>query len=132
MDDVARMCKKNGLSLEFVPDNDKTVEMCQDACRQNGMALQFVPESFLSVELCCLSCTFNGLAIQFVPMEYISELTCYVACRNNYRAIEFVPEIVRNNRIVDVSMEQNEDFSKKYSEVGANRKIFGYFWLKHN
>jgi hypothetical protein len=36
--------QKNGLQLEYVPENQRTLEICQAAIKQDNGALKFVPE----------------------------------------------------------------------------------------
>jgi hypothetical protein len=67
--------KHNGWSLEFVPEELKTEELCLEAVRQKNVrvfersSLEFVPEELKTVELCIEAVRYNGWAVHFVPDE---------------------------------------------------------------
>jgi len=113
--------QQNKSTLEFVPDELKTVELCELAVRHNGYllsevpthmrtkkmceiavqtcggALAFIPESLRSPELCEIAVKLFGSALQYVPLEHRSIDLCTHACRRNGDALEFVPmELIHN------------------------------------
>lgn len=55
----------NGLSLKFVPEELKTVEIITVACSQNGLALEFVPDEYKTPELEKLCVDNNIEALKF-------------------------------------------------------------------
>lgn len=47
--------KKNGLELEFVPNEDQTKELCIEAVLQNGKSYKYVAKRFRSWKLWLVS-----------------------------------------------------------------------------
>jgi hypothetical protein len=43
--------KNNGLSLQYVPDNMKTYEICLEAVKNNHYSLEFVPDDLLTKDI---------------------------------------------------------------------------------
>ena len=88
---------KNGLALEFAPDQSKQdVEICTAACSNNGLALKYV-EIKGNPTVCAAACSNNGLALEYVEKKDDFDV-CVAACRQNLDAIQFVSMALRNAR----------------------------------
>jgi hypothetical protein len=107
-----------GHSLESVPENERTLEMCFVAIHYWGAALEWVPEKYKTYELCLDAVRHNSpvsdgcSALAFVPDVLKTYELCLEAIRHDYltsvfwdaghsvefdyaAAINFVPQKLR-------------------------------------
>ena len=107
-----------GYSLEKIPENERTLEMCFVAIHYWGAALEYVPDKYKTYELCLDAVRHNTpvddgcSALAFVPDELKTYELCLEAVRHDYltsplwecgwsvefdydAAINFVPEKLR-------------------------------------
>ena len=67
---------KDGMALEFVPENLKTVELCLEAVKQDGWALRYVPWGQLNLndpamaEMCLAAVKEDGSLLKYVPENF--------------------------------------------------------------
>ena len=87
---------QDGLALKFVPENNKTSDICEIAVTQNGKALEFVPDNNKTFDICEIAVTKNGLALEFVPDEKKTFNIYNKAVTQNSVALKHV-EILFNN-----------------------------------
>ena len=87
---------QDGLALKFVPENNKTLDICEKAVTQNGKALEFVPNEKKTFDICEIAVTKNGLALEFVPDEKKTFNIYNKAVTQNSGALKHV-EILFNN-----------------------------------
>ena len=70
--------EKDGMNLGDVPEELKTVELCEMAVRKMGQALEFVPEELKTLEMCSVALSQGYLSAElleaFVPDEFHKEL----------------------------------------------------------
>ena len=59
--------ERNGWSLEFVPEEHKTPELCLLSVQQYGLTLQYVPEEHRTPNLCLVAVKQYGWALEYVP-----------------------------------------------------------------
>ena len=84
--------QKNGMSLQFVPEEKRTAELCFLAVQNYGYALKYVPEEKRTTELCLLAVQEDGLALVFVPEEKRTEEICRAAVKQNGEAFKYAPK----------------------------------------
>ena len=75
--------RRNGKSLEYVPENLKTAEVCIEAVRQNGWALQYVPKKLRTPELFLEALKKDRSMLKFVPEPLHDEVRAML--RNGVR-----------------------------------------------
>jgi len=79
-----------GYSLEKIPENERTREMCFVAIRYWGAALKYVPEKYKTYELCLDAVRHNTpvdngcSALAFVPEELKTYELCLEAIKHDY------------------------------------------------
>ena len=106
---------RKGLSLENIPEDERTPEMCFVAVRYWGAALEHVPNKYKTYELCLDAVRHNipvdegCSALAFVPEKHKTYELCLEAVKHDYMnsmfwdadhtvafdyraAIDFVPE----------------------------------------
>ena len=70
--------EKDGMNLGDVPEELKTVELCEVAVKDFPYALQYVPEELKTLEMCSVALSQGYLAAElleaFVPDEFHKEL----------------------------------------------------------
>jgi hypothetical protein len=84
--------QQNGMALKYVPEAQKTEDLCLEAVKQNGWALEFVPEAQKTEALCFIAAKQNGWALKFVPEEQRTEALCLAAVQQNGWAFKYVPK----------------------------------------
>ena len=88
---------QDGLALKFVPENNKTLDICEKAVTQNGKALEFVPNEKKTFDICEIAVTKNGLALEFVPNEKKTFDICKKALAQNSVALKHIEILFINN-----------------------------------
>ena len=85
--------RKQGRTLQFVPDEFKTHELCLAAVRQYAWALEFVPEELRTPEICLAAVEQNAWTLQLVPEESrTAELVLAAASQYGLMPRKYVPE----------------------------------------
>jgi hypothetical protein len=99
------LCKiamtKTGMALQYVPDELKTPELCEIAVKNNGMALQYVPNELKTITLCKYAVDRCAMAIKYVPDEMKTRYICETAVTNNGFAVDYVPKNLITNKIYE-------------------------------
>jgi hypothetical protein len=71
--DLARaLVQKNGLFLDYVPEEFITAELCMEAVKQTPLALDLVPEQYKTEELCFAIIRQDGKSIKYIPQSFIT------------------------------------------------------------
>ena len=104
---------KNGLNLEYVPEQYRDIAICLAAVQSNGSALGYVPERILlgdkGYEICFAAVRNGGLALSFVPKCYLrgkeGKALCEAAVKANGYALEFVPKRLITKELAKVAIE---------------------------
>ena len=104
---------KNGLNLEYVPEQYRDIAICLAAVQSNGSALREVPERILlgdkGYEICLAAVRNGGLALSFVPKCYLrgkeGKALCEAAVKANGYALEFVPKRLITKELAKVAIE---------------------------
>lgn len=107
--------RKNGLNLEYVPENLRDEDMSFAAVSNNGDALHSVPDSILcgekGYELCCVAVrnSAKGNAVEYVPRDLMKaekgKSICNAAVRANGYAIKWVPRKFLSKELVQSALE---------------------------
>ena len=83
-------------TLQFVPEELRTKEMCFVAVEKDGMNLGDVPKELITPEICAIAVENDGQALAYVPDELRTKEICEIALAQGYLADEllesFVPE----------------------------------------
>ncbi len=105
-------------TLQFVPEELRTKEMCLVAVEKDGMNLGDVPEELITPELCEIAVTQTGYALELVPEELRTIELCEVAVSNSGWALEFVPEEFKTLELCKYAIEDclkwNDNLLRKY------------------
>lgn len=72
MDICFREVKKFWYSLQYIPDEFKTYELCKCAVENQGLALEYVPKWFVTQEICDIAVKENSIALAYVPGKFIT------------------------------------------------------------
>lgn len=85
---------KVGKSLEDIPMNERTRELCEVAIQKNGAELKFVPLPLRTVRLTRLACGNRPAAYRFAPAGVRAnyELATYALRRGGLPVWERIPE----------------------------------------
>lgn len=80
------------MSLEFIPDEVKTYEMCKSAIILRPLELRFVPEWYKTKEICEIAVRKCGRTIIYVPEKLRTLNLCYTAYRTDKFDIKIFSE----------------------------------------
>jgi hypothetical protein len=104
-DSIATIAVRNvSNTLQFVPEEMRTEQLCRRAVEKNGRALRHVPEKLRSREICNLAIQTRGLALEYVPEQFKTPEMCQQAVEDQSRALEFVPDKVRTPELYITAM----------------------------
>ena len=81
---------KNGLLLEFIPEDLRNFDICNIAVCNNGIALKFVPENLRNIDIYNIAVYNNGLSLEFVPIKYQTLDIIKTALIQNEKAAKFI------------------------------------------
>ena len=127
------LCKisiaKTGITLENVPEELRTPELCELAVNVNKKAIQYVPPKvlnyyklckiavsyygyFLSLipeklrigELCDIAVSNDGLSLRYVPSKLRTEELCELAISKDARSIQYVPIKLRTEKLCKLAV----------------------------
>ena len=74
---------QNGLSIQYIKDENQTNEICRIAVKQNGLSLQYINDEKQTNEICRLAVSQNGCVIQYIKDEKITDEICRIAVKQN-------------------------------------------------
>ena len=66
-------------TIDDVPEEYRTEEMCITAVQCNYENLQKIPRKYITYELCFETVQYHGCAIEFVPSELLTNEICIKA-----------------------------------------------------
>lgn len=89
--------QERGWTLQFVPEEHRTEEMCLVAVKQDGLNLRDVPDDLITQELCEMAVKDYAPALCWVPDELKTLELCELALSHGNLSEEllnssFVPE----------------------------------------
>lgn len=105
-----------GSSLNFIPKKLITKELCEVAVSNYGYALQYVPNKFKTPEICKISLTKWGSALEFVPEDLKTYELCEFAVKHYGGALEFVPKKILNLDMCMAAIKINYPSALEYIE----------------
>lgn len=76
------------LTLKYIPDYNKTIEICLIAVNQDGYALEYIPNK--TIEIIEVALKQNGNALYFIDETLQTNDICKIAIRQNAMALEYV------------------------------------------
>ena len=115
---------KTAWVLDYVPEEQRTLELCKLAVTQNGDALEFVPKELRTLDICKLAVHDYVDAINDVPFESFThdeqlEL-CKLAISIDGNSLGYVPKELRTLDICKLAVTKNESalyyVPKKFKE----------------
>ncbi|MBR4608041.1 MAG: hypothetical protein IKO41_17685 [Lachnospiraceae bacterium] len=68
---------KNGMSLKYVPQRQRTKKLCMAALEKSGVELKFVPEKMKNIDLCSRAFNHTVAAYRYIPDRYKTEEMAY-------------------------------------------------------
>ena len=99
--------KQNGYALNYVPEDKRTPELCREAVKQNVFALLYVPEDKLTPEFCLEVVKMDWHALECLPEDKRTPELCLEAVKQNGRALKFAPEDKRTPELCLEAVKQN-------------------------
>jgi hypothetical protein len=98
-----KMClesvSKKGKTLEYVPENMKTLEVCSAALLKDGCSLKHVPENMMTQEMCLAAVLGNEYAIKYVPENMMTPEMCLKAVLMDGSLLQWVPDNMKTQEI---------------------------------
>ena len=103
---------KTAWVLDYVPEEQRTLELCKLAVTQNGDALEFVPKELRTLDICKLAVHDYVDALNDVPFETFThdeqlEL-CKLAISIDGNSLGYVPKELRTLEICKLAVTKNE------------------------
>ncbi|GAB6119098.1 DUF4116 domain-containing protein [Dysgonomonas termitidis] len=126
------MARRDGMSLEIIPGEFISAEMCLNAVNDDGMALKYVPQEFHSDELFEAAIANDGWALQFVPENKRTKDMCCSALSQvlnigyeGYSIAKYIPypDICLNIFKDAVDINDATDVSKRFPDKIINQEI---------
>jgi hypothetical protein len=123
--------EQNGNMLNWIPEQERTPDLCRIAVAQKGSALKYVPEIYRTpglyqvaiendgmmlgclppekrtIDICRLALNNNGDALHYVPMVFRTAEICLLAVKNNGLALQFVPEKRKVFALYNIAVHRN-------------------------
>jgi hypothetical protein len=140
--------QEDGHELRYVPDAQKTAEICLAAVRQNGQALQFVPVALRTEKIClaavqrsgyiafrdvpdaqktekvCLvAVQQSGLALEIAPYARKTEAVCLAAVKEDGSALQFVPDVRKTEAVCLAAVQRSGALALRYVPDTLKEKI---------
>lgn len=111
--------KNEGLNLQYVPNEQRTFELCLVAIKQDVCAFQYVPQKIKTSEFCIIAFQQCGYAdwsaLEFVPEELKTPELCRIAIQQSGCALEFVPDELKTPELCFMAVRAS---CYPYSEYG--------------
>jgi exosome complex RNA-binding protein Rrp4 len=106
-DEIRRIAvMQNGKTLEYIPKDLRTEELCRLAVAQNGGALKHVPAALRTEDMCRIAVARNGWALWAVPEKLRTEDLCRIAVAQNGRALYHLPKELRTEALCRIAVLQ--------------------------
>lgn len=67
-------------------------ELCNDMITNDPLSIQFIPHNKLTHDMCLFTLNLDGLALQYLPLWAIDDTTTLIAVKNNGLAIQYIHE----------------------------------------
>ena len=99
--------KLNNITLEFIPHNMKTLELCLLAIKQNDNIIYF-PKELLTQEICMNYINMNPLMLENIPIEFISYEMCMKATELNGNTLLYVPSKFKTYELCNRAIKENK------------------------
>lgn len=93
------LCKKDGRFLQYIEDEDKTLDICMAAVKSTPIALRHVPEKYKVYDIICVALTSNGVTLQFIKLDKRTEEYCLLALQSSPNALRYFPETLKSLKI---------------------------------
>ena len=121
--------EKDGLNLQFVPDELRTLELCLVALQKNCLPFEFVPEQLRETEEICVAVVSDPFALATLPHELKSLRICILAVRKHISNLEFVPDEFKTDDFLDASGASSRQYQRQYSgdDDDYGRYAYGEF-----
>ena len=105
-DDCILLINKDISIMQYIPDNNKTYELCENAVRYSGTTLQYVPDSKKTKKICKIAVRQYGYLLRHVPKDKKTNEICEIAVRQNGNALQFVPEDKKTDELCKIAVQQ--------------------------
>jgi GTP-binding protein EngB required for normal cell division len=99
--------KLNNITLEFIPHNMKTLELCLLAIKQNDNILYF-PKELLTQEICMNYINMNPLMLENIPIEFITYEMCMKAIELNGNTLLYIPSKFKTYELCNRAIKENK------------------------
>jgi hypothetical protein len=121
---ISHAIEFDGLMLEYVPPEFRSLELCRSAVQKQGAALQFVPNELRTPEICEMGVRQSGYALRYIPEELRTVELCEIAVQTYGKALWEIP--------ADLSIEPDQLFkiwetaikSDAFALDAISRRIF--------
>lgn len=107
-------CLAKGENLNYVPEEFKTQELCQETVEKHGAAIAYVPEEFKQ-ELYILAIK-SGEGLSAIPQEDRTEKICAIAVETNPEQFKAVPEELKSYTLCLKALDANAELMKQVPE----------------
>lgn len=91
--------QKSGKALQFIPDSEKTYEICLTACLDNWLALEWVPENIKTEKFLCEILRKHGIAVKMMDPDKLTEKMALAAATNFQEAFRYIPASKRTREV---------------------------------
>lgn len=113
---IKEAAEKNGLVLEFVPPNKKTIDVVYAAVKQNPAARHFIPVGLTSLGQILIDIEAHPALLPLIPVEYITIEMAERAIEENPLLLEFVSDDMkltdRGIMLTKAALEKNPEALK--------------------
>jgi len=111
-DILKEVVEYNGYAMQYImPTTPRYEEICKIAVSNNGVAIEYVPEELRTLEICKLAVSDMGIAIEDVPEEMRTLEICKIAVSNYRFAIQYVPDHLKDKVKQELNIQESLDFS---------------------
>lgn len=99
----------NYKAFKFFPEQYKTLELCEIAINKDVSLIRYCPPPMISFEMCEKCLKKRGSLLEFIPDKFKTESLCLIAVKQDFSALNFIPKDLLTNEFFIKCLEINLD-----------------------
>lgn len=118
------LLRSGELSLEDIPEDDRTEEILISAIEQDIEAIQHISDDMWTEDVWIAVLKKDGMMLKHMPEEYRDEAMCMAALQGNGLAIKYVPEEVLTEEMCCLAVKNQGMLLRKLPEKFCTKKVY--------
>jgi hypothetical protein len=109
MKDYLSLIKQNEIYLYDIPIKFQTYDICLEAVKQYGWSLEYVPGELRTLEICSIAFNHSPDMIYHIPRKIRTYEMYLIAVRQNIFQFEFVSIIHQTDELCKIALQYDLD-----------------------